>query len=453
MTGHDIRPIVDLRRERTTDSSTIVRRGKMFVGTAFGIFLVWATVVPLSSAVVAEGEISSDGQNKALQQVYGGRVASIDVVDGARIQEGQLILTLEASQRSGELSELRARYDVLQAKLLKLRSIDSVATAGVYGVWSIRNAIGDPIETASVSNGAAVDVFAAQRNEGFQTLELDNAEQLAALSRISRLRASMASKAASRTSLETSLDLLTLEGERMRPLVKKGYLAEDRYWQLSRNIAATKADLAAMDAETAALEDQILEEESNLNALVARKQVERSRELSQVLDELSQIDGKIKAAEVALASLEVRSPVSGSLVNFSANTVGGVIRAGEVFGEIVPEGAELIAEARVKPEDITNVHLGQSARVTVTSLDRRRFDPIDAEVTYVSADSIDDKLTGSSHYLVRARFNAAELDPRTYEMLKPGMKLLLYVDTGSRSFLAYLARPISSSFESAFREY
>ena len=69
------------------------------------------------------------------------------------------------------------------------------------------------------------------------------------------------------------------------------------------------------------------------------------------------------AAEDQLKRIDIRSPRSGIVNSLTVHTVGGVIGNGETIMQIVPQGDELIVEAKVAPQDIDQI--GHGAKVVV----------------------------------------------------------------------------------------
>ena len=126
-----------------------------------------------------------------------------------------------------------------------------------------------------------------------------------------------------------------------------------------------------------------------------------AREYTKIVAELAEITDQLVAAEDLVTGSIVRAPVSGMLLRLSATTIGGVVGAADVVGEIVPEGAPLVVQARVQPVDIDYVHVGQDAEIAVTAFNRRIDDTIHGRVTYKSADAETDEKSGETFFTVR----------------------------------------------------
>ena len=94
------------------------------------------------------------------------------------------------------------------------------------------------------------------------------------------------------------------------------------------------------------------------------------------------------------------------------------------------------------------IHKGQRARVKVNTFDASSSEPVDGEVSVVSADSSVEERTGQRYFDVRVRMKQADL-PRGVGV---GMTGEVYLQGPARTFAAYLVEPITNSIGKAFQE-
>ncbi len=88
----------------------------------------------------------------------------------------------------------------------------------------------------------------------------------------------------------------------------------------------------------------------------------------------------------------------------------------------------------------------------LTAFKQRRMPIVNGTVTYVSADSLADARTGQAYYAAHVEIDPKELARLRDVKLYPGMPAEVFVITGERTFLQYLADPLRESFARAFRE-
>ena len=253
-------------------------------------------------------------------------------------------------------------------------------------------------------------------------------------------------------SVKDLLEFSNLEIAKIRPLVEDGVIARSRLWELEKKRLEQKSTIGNLKAELAANDQKISEAEAKYERTEANDDEKRSEELTKVIGELAEISDQILSAQTNMKQTELKAPVDGTLVRMNAHTVGGVIKPGDVVAELVPSSAALEVEMKVLPSDVDNVHRGQKARVVVTAFNRRTYEPIDEEVTYVSADSTVDQVTGERHFTARARLIADPNKNTGISEITPGMSTEVFVLAQSRVFLSYVMQPVADSINKAFRQ-
>lgn len=119
---------------------------------------------------------------------------------------------------------------------------------------------------------------------------------------------------------------------------------------------------------------------------------------------------------------------------------------------IVPEGDNLIVEAKVDPADIDQLRLGQEARLRFSAFNQRTTPEIGGKVEHISADITIDEEEDTSFYTVRVSIPTEELSSLGDKALVPGMPVEVFAKTDDRRVLSYLVKPLSDQVARAFRE-
>lgn len=70
----------------------------------------------------------------------------------------------------------------------------------------------------------------------------------------------------------------------------------------------------------------------------------------------------------------------------------------------------------------------------------------------ISADSLEDDRTGQFYYLARIKLDQSQTDVIAALDLVPGMPADIFVNTGERTALSYLAQPLSERLARTFIE-
>jgi HlyD family secretion protein len=193
------------------------------------------------------------------------------------------------------------------------------------------------------------------------------------------------------------------------------------------------------------LELQILQLDQDLRSEVAG-------ELREVQASLAVLDEQRVAAEDDLRRVELVAPQGGRVHQLAVHTVGGVIGAGEPVMLIVPDQDLLTVEARIAPQDIDQVRLGQAALVRLSALDQRVTPELLGEVSRISAELTRDERTDAAWYTARITLSAGELARLGEATLMPGMPVEAFIRTGERTVLSYLTKSLRDQLAMAFRE-
>jgi HlyD family secretion protein len=225
-------------------------------------------------------------------------------------------------------------------------------------------------------------------------------------------------------------------------------------------LTALQREAAQLDGERSQLKSSIAETRSKISQaelqIVKIDQDLRSdvmKELREAQDKESELTQKVVAARDQLNRVEIRSPTSGVVHQLTVHTIGGVVAAGEVIMEIVPDSDDLQIEAKLPPVDIDHVHLGQDALVRFSAFNQRTTPQLHGKVSYVSADLTQDAQSKStSYYTIRVKLTAEELRRLGNLQLVSGMPAELFLQTGSRTMMSYLLKPITDQLKRTFSE-
>ncbi|GJD56372.1 HlyD family type I secretion periplasmic adaptor subunit [Methylobacterium dankookense] len=446
---------------RTGSRDILTTSSRVLLG-ASGLFVLWAVLCPLDSAVVADGVVIASGQNKVLQHRTGGVITEIRVRDGETVEAGGTVATLDPVHDQAELTRLRGRFAVLDAMRQRLEAENAFAAGGDgalggrFNLLGLRKGLPD---AAPLSGGTIVPVREAgpvdpllaeqerefTRGRGAALAEID--AMVARKEAMARRRQGLSERIEAVGAQVASLDRQVTA---MRPVASRGHLARKTLWDGEDQLLARKAELANLKAEAGALADEMEETGSRIRQARLTDQRQTSGRLTDVIAEIGQIADQIRAAETAVRSTDLRAPVAGTVVHSKHATVGAVVTPGEVLAEIVPLGGALTVKARVAPTDITHVRVGLGARAKISALNARLYDDVPGVVSRVAADATSDERTGQHYFEVEMRLKPEQ--PGVAALLGAGMVGQVYIEGESRTFAGYILKPFIDSLGRSFRE-
>ena len=129
-----------------------------------------------------------------------------------------------------------------------------------------------------------------------------------------------------------------------------------------------------------------------------------------------------------------------------------MIAPGEVIMEIVPDSDELQIEARLPPQDIDQVRGGQKTYVRFSAFNQRTTPQLEGLVSYISADLSHDRQTNAAYYTVRVTLPGGQRRRLGSAQLVSGMPVEVFLQTGTRTMMSYLLKPISDQLQRTFSE-
>ena len=241
------------------------------------------------------------------------------------------------------------------------------------------------------------------------------------------------------------------ELEGVMTLWQKNLVQFTRVVSLQRDLARAKGEQGQLVASEAENKNKIAEIELQIIQVDQDLRAEVGKDLASIRADTAETTEKKIAADDVLSRIDIRAPQDGIIHEMTVHTVGGVVSAGEAMMMVVPASDTLDVEAKISPQSIDQVHVGQSAVLRFTAFDRRTTPEIDGTVTVVSADLVDDQKTNEHYYSARISIPDKRISELNLQLV-PGMPVEVFIRTGDRTVVSYLMKPLNDQIEKAFRE-
>ncbi len=408
---------------------------------AFGVG-GWAGTMKLSGAIIAPGQIVVDSNVKKVQHPTGGIVGELLVHDGDRVKAGQVLVRLDDTVTRANLAIVTKGLTELAARKARLESERDGDDSVKFPADLLAQA-NNP-DVASVLDGER-KLFELRRNA-----RIGQKEQLR--QRIVQLKEEIRGFQAQKDSKEKQTALINREAAGVQDLWKLKLVPLTKVTELQREAARLDGEAGQLIAQAAEAAGKISETELQI--------IQVDRDLaSEVAKETREIDSKIGefierkvTAEDQLKRVDIRAPQDGMVFQSAVHTVGGVITAGDTIMQIVPNADQLSVESRVNPQDIDQIQLGQGTTLRLSTLNQRSTPELNGKVTRIAADVSTDQRTGQSYYLIRIAMPRDEIAKLGDIRLLPGMPVEAFVQTGERTMISYLTKPLRDQVMRMFRE-
>lgn len=418
-------------------------RGPMIVAlcvllAVFGFGGYWAATAPLGGAVITSGRIVAQGSNIAVQNLEGGILARILVVEGQSVKRGDVLAEMDTTSVSSQLQRVRIDRAISMIELNRWRAErDGVGTA------LNTELLGDLAEHPRVR-----EAFNSQIAESTSAREAFLQELRSIDGEIQNEEEDLSYLASQLDQTQVQLDLIGNERTNLGKLHEKGLVSNSRILSLDR-------ELSRLEAERSNVQSTIAKSHNNIASLKERKrqlQAERDVTISEKLTELQKRmtvhEDQVIRLEDILRRADLVSPVDGTILNIPAKSVGAVIQPGKTIVEILPSDVALEVEAPVAPADINKVFKGQTAEIVFPSDQINVKPPLKGEVEYVSADALLDVASEQVRYITRVSLSQ-DWNGRT---ILPGMVAEVFFQTESKTLFELLSEPVTRFARKAFAD-
>ncbi|HEU0099015.1 MAG TPA: HlyD family type I secretion periplasmic adaptor subunit [Allosphingosinicella sp.] len=416
----DVRPLDDAHRT--------VRVGLIAAGLFFGIFLLFALLAPMSGAAVAQGEVTVSGSKLVIQPVSTGIVSDILVREGQAVAAGQPLVRLNGVRSGAQLRQAQARRDSLRAAEARLIAERDGLDRLLFPP-DLASRSGDP--TAAAAMRAQLALF--ERHGSILGADRALTE--------TQLAAALARHAAS----ERQLQLIQDELEGMRILLAKGFARKTTIRALERSEAQLRADTLT---GAAAIEEAQIGQRKTRDG----QMMQLVGELNQVQEQLAQVNPQLDMSRYYADQDLMRAPVAGRVSGVAQLGPGSVVNGGRTLMELVPNGRALIVQAKVKPSDIDDVHLGAVATVRFTSVNPRGRSSFKGRVVTLSPARVGAESGGEGYYLAQIALDDPAGAAADGVVLQPGLPATINIETASRTLWDYLVAPLTDAMSGGMRE-
>lgn len=413
----------------------IINTAIFFSGILLAVLLVWAHFTPIKEVAATRGEVIPADLVHNIQHLEGGIVNEILVRNGDFVNAGDTLLRFAPPAAMSELEQMSVKYASLILQQERLQAL---------------------IENRDPDFGKKGDDYSdlAKQQQLIYQAQLNSQQQkLAVIDEQIEQKKSEKSRSLNQSRImKKKIKLLKEQATIRENLNKTGNVARDELLnaqvQLTQNLREYRTYQDDHSVATTTLaEVRQRRKDTELQFLK-----DLQLETGQVINELAEVEQTLIRLKDRAKRLNVVAPVSGIVQALSINNINAVAEAGKVLLRIVPMDDELIVETRISPLDVGHVYVDQTTDVKIDSYDSSRFGSIEGKVKQISATTyLDEK--NNPYYRAEISLEQAWVgdNPEIMKII-PGMTVQANIETGSKSVLAYLLRPITRGFSNAFSE-
>ena len=402
------------------------------------IFLVWANNTELDLITKGNGRIITAGQNQIVQSPFRGILNSIEVEPGTRVRKGDLLATINPVDAKGVLADISAKKEALDIKMIRVNAeLNKSSTSQLI----------DRLKSFSQALVVTeVDLFNSRVNRIKNVIEEIDA----------RLEMAYENKKILISEEKGIKDLRGLINDELRvllPLIQTGAVSKSERYRLEREKNNSDTQLMIIRGKQDLNLSQI--KQLKKQKVIAQEEYKKDlfEEKSRAITDLAEINAKLPSYEQKLSGTEIKSPAEGIINQFFYNTIGAVLKEGDVIAEIVPTENALTVKALIDAEDIASIEPGQMSKISLTAYDASRYGYINGKIINVSADSTMQEGSRSFKYEVEIELYLEEFISKNPGVtIIPGLVANVNIIRGRRSIIEYLWQPVAKIKDRAFRE-
>jgi HlyD family secretion protein len=419
----------------------------LIIGLSVVVLLVgglggWASTAEISGALIAPGSIVVESSVKKVQHPTGGVVGEVRAHDGDHVKAGDIVVRLDDTVTKANLAIVTKNLNGLLARAARLQAEQQGLDKIVFPKSLLDHADDPDVKDVMSSEAKLFEVRTTGRTG--QKAQLHE--------RVAQLKEEIAGLTAQAQAKDQEVGLVNKELVGVRQLYDQHLVQLARLTTLERDGARLAGEKAQYVASMAQAKGKITETELQIIQIDKDMVSDVSKDLRETNDKIGEYIERKVTAEDQLRRVDIRAPQDGIVEQSTVHTVGGVIQAGDAIMMIVPQADDLQVEAKVNPQDIDKIQIGEKTLLRLSAFNQRTTPELNGAVIRVSPDVTTDQRSGQSYYTIRVSMPPEEIAKLGEVKLIPGMPAEAFVQTGDRTMMSYLVKPLKDQLMRAFRE-
>ncbi|WP_433989729.1 Type I secretion system membrane fusion protein PrsE (plasmid) [Pseudoseohaeicola sp. NH-UV-7] len=407
------------------------------IAIGLAAFIAWAATYKIEETARAVGRVIPSQQVQTVQSLEGGIVRAVNVAEGDIVDAGDVLMQIDDTRFDAERGELLERESAIEAEVARLEAEAQFASEITYphGL-RVRN----PLATA-----AELQVFLSRRDQLSQEMKVLSSQLEQRRSELNEIRAQ-------RTRTRTIMEPLSAEIALTQDMFDRKLVPQIEVLRLQSRMAELTGDIAVSEATELRMLGAISEAENQIEAARSSYVLTARQRLAKLQVELAVVQEALRSATDRVTRAQLRAPVRGTVNTINAKTIGAVVQPGASLIEIVPVDDSLLIEADLGPRDIAFVSTGETASVKISAYDYLIYGALEGKVIRIGADTIA-STEGVEFFRVVVRTDKSYLGTEDNPLpITPGMIASVDIQTGEKTVLSYLVKPILRAQSEALRE-
>ncbi len=418
-----------------TNFQRVIHKSLMLLVFGVLVFLLWASLAPISQGVLVQGYVVIQGEKKSIIPQYGGMVERIWVNEGDVVEKDEPLIKINGTEIITKLQAIKAQHSAIIAQIERLDS-ESTTKKGNQ----------DDIEHVNGYSQSEHELLRLRNQVLNQEIQM-NVNDIAQSQKNRILLESNAHE------LNHQIQIKQEMVKNIRILVNEGHTANNKLIEMEAHIADLKMNLNNLYMQIHDLRKAELNAQVNLQKLKSQFKAESKTELNQLQIQRAMLEEEIRKYEYLNHETTIKSPVSGQVLGLKVFTIGSAIQPGQLLMQIVPESNHYEVTGQLPLHQIDQVSEGQSVEIRFSGLRTKMDFNVTGRVENIGRDKISEPGQSQAYYPIRIGFDKTALKALHESSIQAGVPVEMLIQSGERTFLQYLFKPISDRLFPALTEY
>lgn len=397
--------------------------------TLFLFLVVWSVTFEIDKSVNVEGDLSPLGRPIVVQNRFEGKVLELLVSSGDRVSSGQDLIIFETSADDSEFLENQLESQKLSIQLRRLVAQSKLET-------SFEDFATDDIEFLEDQ----LRVLQAEVGTLQSQVKSKETTKQVLLTKISGTESQL-------NSLQEKFKLAEEKYRIVERLFQKGYEGQIALLESKQEMSTVEQELLDKKIERENLLSDLDIAELDIKTATLDFQRKTSQELAETKKSLELTEIRNSSLSARMSEYSIKASSDGTISRIFVENIGSVTAEGTKLLEIIPSEAPIVFYAKIPVASITDVHVGQEAKITLSTMDTRQVVPIEASVISIDPDATQEE-DGSRHYSAILGISGSPSDTD----LVPGITGSGAILLGKRTVFMYFLEPLWQAMEGALSE-
>jgi hemolysin D len=403
--------------------------------TLLAVGLLWSILGSVDRIVVAPGKIATKTPLIVMQPYTTSRILQLHVQPGDHVRKGQLLVSFDPAFAQADVAATKHKVTALSAQVERLE-------AQLNGSPFIAGPNDDS------ERRTQLQIYAQEKaNYAAEMAQRDS--RVAALD--AQIRAANSSIDALKNQLNMANQVVTIY---QRLLDQKAGAPLD-VMKAQSNAIDVEMRLKNALGDVSKLSEQRAEVQSERIAWLDKWRSDHNQQLVSARQDLAEAGETLNKANKMQDYTDLRAPVNAVVLEIADRSVGSVLREAETLITLVPDGADVYAEANVQSRDVSHLKVGNPVRVKLETYPFQKYGTLNGRLEVISADSVPQKEGDQTRLVYHARVKLMETPQQLARRgfrVRPGMVLSAEIKTGRRSIASYIMNPILRTADESLSE-